>query len=220
MAPRPGERVGRRHPRTRTRMTKDMNVTRRSTGAAALLLAAGIAFLPLAGCFRPAGAGDGEACETKPPIEIGQRLGEMMLNDGSGGTASLAEVIDGKIAVVDVWATWCQPCIIALPHLDKLHSQFADRDFTVVGVLVDVNAESVGPEFVEGRDIDYPIFYDDDGDRFMCDWGEFYVIPTMLIVDRDGTVLDVFSGVGDLTAVDRRIEELMGEAVEGVSAVL
>ncbi|MDH3285792.1 MAG: TlpA family protein disulfide reductase [Acidobacteriota bacterium] len=187
-------------------------------GAVVILILLGALFA--AGCSRTPGPA-GESCEITPPLEVGHKVGDMVLPSASGGPTRISTLIEGKVALIDVWATWCQPCLIALPHLEKLHAEYGDKGFTVVGVLVDGNANKIGPSFVEKKDIDYPVLLDDEGQRFMCDWGEFLAVPHMLIVDRDGTVLDVFSGMGDLTVVDRRLEEILGEPLaEAASRVL
>ncbi len=186
-------------------------------GAFALILA-GTFFS--GGCERT-GAASGDGCEITPPLEVGHTVGDMVLPSAKGVETAISDLIDGKVALIDVWATWCHPCLLALPHLEKLHDHYASKGFTVVGVLVDPNAKKIGPSFVEKKQIDYPILLDDEGQRFMCDWGEFLTVPHMLIVDRDGTVLDIFSGVGDLTAVDRRLEEILGEPLaDATSKVL
>ncbi len=195
-----------------------MNERLRNTSVIPAAMSVAAALALSAACVMP--RAEAVDCETRPPIEEGQTVGDLVLDNGQGGEASVAELIEGKVAVIDVWATWCQPCIVALPHLEKLQAQYAERGFTVVGVLVDANAQEIGPKFVTGREIDYPVLYDNDGDRMMCDWGEFYAVPTMYIIDRDGTVLDVFSGVGDLNAIDRRLEEIFGEPVEGSGSAI
>src|SRR5436309_1515520 len=61
----------------------------------------------------------------------------------SGGTLS-SQDLKGKIAVIDVWATWCGPCRMVIPHLVRLQEKFKDRGVTVVGLNSD-DDNSSGP---------------------------------------------------------------------------
>jgi thiol-disulfide isomerase/thioredoxin len=161
------------------------------------------------------GAGGGVDCEPRQEfVAVGEQVSDMVLMDRDGGSASILEIIDGRVAVVDIWASWCQPCLYAMPHLESLHRQYADKGFTVVGVMVDAKAETMGPEFVAEREIGYPMLFDDDGNRLACDWGEVQLIPTIVAVNADGTVLDVWMGTGDLSELDRLLEKTFGEPAE------
>src|SRR5678816_2311002 len=81
----------------------------------------------------------------------------------AGGTLS-SQDIKGKIAVIDVWATWCGPCRMVIPRLVKLQDKFKDKGVTVIGLNSDEDASS-GPglesvkRFVREHDINYPVSY-------------------------------------------------------------
>ncbi|RMG47544.1 MAG: TlpA family protein disulfide reductase [Acidobacteria bacterium] len=177
----------------------------RRTVPAGLALALGAALL-LSGCTATAE----KTCEPRDLLRAGEKAPPLEVKDASGGRVVVNDLIAGKVALVDVWATWCAPCLAALPHLEAMDRKYGDRGFEVVGIMIDSNAMSIGPSFVAQRDVGYQVLYDDDAAEFSCAWGDVIGIPTLLLIDRDGTVADVFTGVNDLEAIERRVQELLG----------
>ena len=81
------------------------------------------------------------------------------LKSARGGTTTLSG-LKGQVALIDFWATWCAPCVEAMPDLQKLHNRYAGKGFTVVGVSIDEDGmKSVGP-FLAKRKFTYPILLD------------------------------------------------------------
>jgi thiol-disulfide isomerase/thioredoxin len=139
-------------------------------------------------------------------IQKGQQLADTTLTGLDGKPVQFKALTEGKVALVDVWATWCGPCIAAMPHLQGLHNQFKADGFTVVGVMIDRNATSIGPGFMKDNKVSYPIVMDDDGERIQKLVGPVPGIPTLILVDRTGKVLDKWQGFAG--------EEILREAVE------
>ncbi|UCF67218.1 MAG: TlpA family protein disulfide reductase [Acidobacteriota bacterium] len=173
--------------------------------ASALLLVAAWAFIP--GCGLPAS----RCAQRSLDLVTGDVLPALTVRSLDDQPIDIHELIDGKIAVVDIWATWCGPCMAAIPRLQALHNRYADRGFTIVGLLTDRNASRIGPTIVERRGIGYPIVLDDFGEELNCAWGSPPAIPYMLLVDRDGAVVDIFRGTVGVAAVERRVELLFRE---------
>ncbi len=145
---------------------------------------------------------------SRPLVQTGESVPEMTLFTPTGQETQISEVIGGKVALVDVWATWCAPCIAAMPHLQALHNRYKDRGFTVVGIMTDGNAASIAEDYLAKKKANYPMLVDEDGAAFMGSWGQIAGIPLLVLVDSDGTVLETYQGLGDLTELDRRLEEV------------
>jgi thiol-disulfide isomerase/thioredoxin len=163
------------------------------------------ALLGAAGC----GGGKGAAgCPERELVRQGEVVSDMTVVGLDGKPTPMKSLIGGKVALVDVWATWCQPCKLAMPHLQALHNQYKDQGFVVVGVMTDANATKIGSGYMKDNPVSYPVVLDDDGSSFDCAWGTVTGIPLMVLVDRDGKVLEVFQGTGDIGTLQRRVTEL------------
>jgi thiol-disulfide isomerase/thioredoxin len=113
----------------------------------------------------------------------------------------------GKVAVVNVWASWCSPCRAEAPALVALSEKYPDVQF--IGVLTRdnlVNAEA----FVRTRNITYPTLIDDALLIGFKDSLPANAIPSTIVIDSDGYVAARVSGVvtiGSLSALIERVQQ-------------
>ena len=181
----------------------DSSVVRAASLALFLLVALSVA----TGC----GSRRSADCPERELVKQGDVVSDMTVVGLDGRATPMKTLIGGKVALIDVWATWCQPCKLAMPHLQALHNQFKDQGFVVVGVMTDANATKIGSGYMKDNPVSYPVVLDDDGASFDCAWGTVTGIPLMVLVDRDGKVLEVFQGTGDIGTLQRRITLLFTE---------
>jgi len=100
----------------------------------------------------------------------------------------------GKIVFLNFWATWCQPCRTEMPSMEKLYTEFKDRDFTILAVDIQERAKKVRA-FKEKFKLNFPILLDPDGSV-----GSKYgviSIPTTYLIDREGYVIGGALGARD-----------------------
>jgi len=113
----------------------------------------------------------------------------------------------GKVAVVNVWASWCSPCRAEAPALVALSEKYPDVQF--IGILTRdnlVNAEA----FVRTRNITYPTLIDDALLIGFKDSLPANAIPSTIVIDSDGYVAARVSGVvtiGSLSALIERVQQ-------------
>jgi thiol-disulfide isomerase/thioredoxin len=144
------------------------------------------------------------ACQAPPPPEGESELKPapplvLQKIDGSG-TLSLAEQ-QGKVVLVDLWATWCAPCITELPHLQAMSEEFSADDFLMLGIVLESGDASDVQEFVAEKEIDYPQVMGEDGTKES--FGPFLGYPTKYLIDREGRVVKRYFGmVGEELADD------------------
>ncbi len=67
---------------------------------------------------------------------IGQKLPEISLKDKNGKTVNLSD-LQGKVVLIDFWASWCKPCRAQAPRLAKLYEKYKDQGFEILGVSID-----------------------------------------------------------------------------------
>ncbi|HWP44794.1 MAG TPA: TlpA disulfide reductase family protein [Blastocatellia bacterium] len=146
-----------------------------------LALIAAVALCALAGA-DPAAAGSSYQ-ELKP-------LPAIKLRDLDGKPVS-SDKLKGSIVVLDFWATWCGPCIVEIPHYNKLQEKYASRGVKVVGVtLASGEAKEVKP-FVSKHNMKYSVYMGDDGQAY-----DFNVIafPTTYLVTSDWKIYKRYIG--------------------------
>ena len=117
--------------------------------------------------------------------------------------------------LLDFWATWCKPCLAALPELEALHRRFAPRGLTVIGVSVDGprNFPKVRP-FAQRLGLSFPIALDEDGSlqqRF-----QVRAVPTSVLISAEGRIAHVTQGwrPGETVALGRAITALLPDSTE------
>jgi thiol-disulfide isomerase/thioredoxin len=111
--------------------------------------------------------------------------------DGSG-TISLGEQ-KGKVVLVDLWATWCAPCISELPHLQALSQKYGPDDFLMLGIVLESGDPEEIQEFLKEKDVRYPQVLGADGTKES--FGPFLGFPTKYLIDREGRVVKRYFGV-------------------------
>lgn len=99
----------------------------------------------------------------------------------------------GKTILVNLWATWCPPCIAELPSLDRLQAKLKDKNFEVVAVSLDKPPLEDILSFLKGRDVDHLTFYWDKNREVDRKW-KFAGIPASFLIDGEGTVIKRFDG--------------------------
>jgi peroxiredoxin len=128
-----------------------------------------------------------------------------------GQTVSLADY-RGKVVLLDFWATFCPPCVQALPELQALHAKNASSGFAVIGVTVDDRAPLVRKATTRAK-VAYPILM-----ATPEVWNAYKVnaLPSLILVGRDGNIIRRYGGEADRTAMLSEIERAL--RVPAVSA--
>jgi thiol-disulfide isomerase/thioredoxin len=111
---------------------------------------------------------------------------------GTGKNFKLSEQ-KGKVVLIDFWATWCGPCRMAIPHLIELQNEYKSKGFTLVGVSLDQQGEAVVRPFYKSWKMNYPVVVDQQGE-VARNYGGIRSIPTALLVDKQGRVINAFIG--------------------------
>ena len=112
--------------------------------------------------------------------------------DGKGQPADMA-AYRGKVLLVNLWATWCAPCIKELPSLGALQQELGGDQFQVVTIAVDERDPAKIEPFLAGHGAaNLPVLI--DRDRTIEKVVQVIALPTSLLVDRDGKVKAMVTG--------------------------
>ena len=125
-----------------------------------------------------------------PPLKIGDIAPTWTLTDGDGYRRSLSD-FRGKLVVLDFWATWCGYCKRAMPALQALHNEFADKGVAILGVNCR-DAPTVDPvAFMRGRGYSYPVLL---GGNSISVAYQVRGIPAFYVISPDGRLMHKRSG--------------------------
>ena len=120
-------------------------------------------------------------------VAVGSRAPEFRaVNLRTGRPASLADY-RGKVVLVNIWATWCQPCRIEMPSMERLHRKLGGNDFAVVAVSVDEADSSAVLQFTRDLGLSFDILHDRAGaiQRLYQTTG----VPESFVIERDGIIV-------------------------------
>ena len=121
------------------------------------------------------------------------------------GRKITTDALAGRLILLDFWATWCGPCVTAMPHMKQLHEKYQDRGVEIIGISLD-RTKSKLVRFLEKEQIQWPQHCDGKG------WNgaltrQFNVrgIPSVFLLSPDGTVL----WTGAPSQLDQPLEEAL-----------
>lgn len=92
---------------------------------------------------------------------------------------------EGRVVVIDFWASWCVPCRRSFPWLNEMQSRYADDGLVIIGINVDRNSADAH-NFLQQFPADFEIVYDSEADlakRFGVE-----AMPSSFIIGRDGAI--------------------------------
>jgi len=127
------------------------------------------------------------------------------MNGERHGQSISSREYDGRVIILDFWATWCGPCRKTMPALEYLEETYGPKGLTIIGVSSE--EEEVIATFLAKK----PLHYIVARDPFAGVKRDYEVdkLPTMFIIDRKGIIQEVGIGVGHLRTLEKTIQELL-----------
>lgn len=138
---------------------------------------------PSAGNLQALAVGDMAGLTVLPAPEAAPALS---FTGDQGNSLSLADY-QGRVLLVNLWATWCAPCVKEMPALDRLAQAFAGQDFALLPISLDVGGPDVVKAFYEKTGIaSLPVLIDETG-RAPNMLGALG-LPMTVLIDREGRI--------------------------------
>lgn len=137
-------------------------------------------------------------------VEVGQAAPDFDLPTVAGGQRVALQSLRGKVVVIDFWASWCQPCVRALPELDAIQQAYGARGVQVVAISIDEEVATAARILGSGHRF---TAVHDAGAAVAERYGVGDSLPATVVVDRQGTVRFVRIGGAVEPAQLRRVIE-------------
>jgi peroxiredoxin len=132
---------------------------------------------------------------------------DFTLRDLDGERVALKS-LRGKVVLVNFWATWCPPCRMEIPDLNRIHTAYEEQGVVVLGVSWDELSSEQIKGFVKNYKVTYPVLHGTQSE--LSEVGRAYkwegYLPTTYVVDREGRIQDKHVGAGSEKLFLRMIE--------------
>ena len=134
------------------------------------------------------------------PVTVGTVAPEFEVNDLDGGIARLSDH-KGEVVLVNIWATWCLPCLIEMPSMERLYQEIGEDGFEIMAVSIDAElggfdlAGRPGGDiqvFADSLGLTFPMLHDPSGgiERLFRTTG----VPETFLIGRDGIIYKKVAG--------------------------
>src|SRR5436189_1865585 len=118
-------------------------------------------------------------------INIGQQAPDFSIKDQSGKLIKLSDY-RGKVVFLNIWATWCGPCIQEMPAMETLNQAFKDRKFQMIAITVDNDWKEVN-DFYKEHNLTLPAFLDPG--HQIANLYKVNKYPETFLIDANGSVV-------------------------------
>ena len=136
------------------------------------------------------------------------QLPSAKLKDLQNKNAEISELVEGKLTLVNFWASYCVPCRKEMKYLDQMHADYEPRNVQVLGIAID-DARTVGrvKSMVKSQRISYPIYLDTEQKLYKTFSTE--ALPFSILVGPDGKILWDHTGYvpGDEVEMEKEIRQ-------------
>ena len=144
------------------------------------------------------------AQETKAP--------QFELRDVDGRIVRLSDY-KGKVVLINFWATWCPPCRAEMPDLIRLQREHAKQGLQIIGITYPPQTRTRVRRFARSLKVNYPIVL---GTRqIKARFSSDETLPLTVVINRDGTVNEIISGILLPEEFDQKIKPLLMKEMEG-----
>ena len=125
----------------------------------------------------------------------------------SEDTVLSSHSLQGKVVLVDFFASWCRSCLEEIPLLKKLQNTYGKQGLIIVALAVDVEDRMELKNLIQKQNINYQVLLADD--EVKEDFGGISILPTMFLVDQKGKILKKYLGHIERDSLIRDIRQTL-----------
>ncbi len=131
-----------------------------------------------------------------------------VLLDGSTVTS---QHFQGKVSLVNFWATSCTTCVAEMPELVATYNKFKDKGYETVAVAMRYDPPSYVVNFAQTRQLPFKVAIDNTG-AVAREWGDIQLTPTTFLMNKRGEIVKRYVGTPNFTELHQLIEKLLAES--------
>lgn len=139
-------------------------------------------------------------------LEKGDKAPAFTLKNADGKDISLGD-FKGRIVLIDFWGTWCGPCQMAMPAIQKVYAKYKDKGVVTIGISCREKPGADPAKMMKDKGCDYSLLL--NGEKITRDW-HVPGYPTLYLIDRDGKI--AYSELG----YDQELEAKVSEAIDAL----
>jgi len=103
--------------------------------------------------------------------------------------------LEGKVVLINFWATWCGPCRMEIPEFNEMHKSYHEKGLEILGISVSDNKKQL-KNFAKSFAVNYPLLYGGarEMNKIMKDYGGVYAVPSSFLVGKNGNIVWSYPG--------------------------
>ncbi len=143
--------------------------------------------------------------EARAPV-VGNEAPNFEAQTATGGTVRVSE-LQGKVVLINFWATWCGPCKLETPWFVEFQEKYQARGFTVLGVSMDDDGWPVVKPWLQAEKVRYPVVLGNED--ISRQYGGVEALPTTFLVGRNGKIAAIHMGLISKDEWEKEILQLL-----------
>ena len=163
--------------------------------------------------------GTPEVAQEKKPSEypaLKADIAQADLKTMDGSTFKIADK-KGQVILINLWATWCGPCLAEMPSFVTMKEKYGPQGFEILGLDTDDDSDTLTADInkvIKEKSINYPIVFSDTKTQVaLLNISKFNGIPQSFLIDGDGNLRAVFKGANpeNVTKMEQIVSGLVGQ---------
>lgn len=126
------------------------------------------------------------------------------------GTRQTTADLQGKVTLVNFWATSCVTCVAEMPEVIATYNKYRQQGYDTLAVAMSYDPPSYVVNFAETRKLPFKVAIDNTGAVAQA-WGDVKLTPTTFVVNKRGEIVKSYVGAPDFAELHKLIERLLAE---------